>query len=72
MITEGPSDTVLASHGSADPGRSWPGTATAAVPPTPHPANAAAGRVLAVRASQGRQRDWCLLCWRHYPGLMIF
>jgi hypothetical protein len=35
MTTEGPSDTVLTSHGSADLARSWHGTTTAAAPPTP-------------------------------------
>jgi hypothetical protein len=73
MTTEGPSDTVLTSHGSADPGAvlAWDDDRGSA-------ANARIVRKLqpseywlSVR-HKGRQRQWCLRCGRHYPGLMIF
>ena len=51
MTTEGPSDTVLTSHGSADPGAvlAWDDDRGSARQ-RPHRAKATAGRVLAVRA----------------------
>ena len=65
MTTEGPSDTVLTSHGSADPGAVLAWTTTAAAPPTAR---------IARKLQPGeywlsvRQRHWGLFCGRHYRG----
>jgi hypothetical protein len=50
MTPEGPSDTVLTSHGSADPGRPGMGRRLRQRRQRPHRAKAAARRVLAVHA----------------------
>jgi hypothetical protein len=73
MITEGPSDTVLTSHGSADPGAAlaWDGdrgsTANARILRQLQPGE----YWLSVRHKDGNATG-AYFCWRHYPGLMIF
>ena len=72
MTTEGPSDTVLTSHGSADLERSWHGTTTAAAPPTPASCEsyspASTGCPCAIRTATPLMPT----LWPSLPGAMIF